>query len=363
MSATRTVTAHRLDASTHFDMSGVAAPDSNGVTRIPILPPSGFTGRDGRGPFTYDLAVVVANVRGNKADIPIFLDHMPGKAFGWLNHLADPVPMADGSVEWEVRYTEEGSALIATGAYRYNSPTYLFMQDPAIQDRQAGYVVGILEVSLTNLPNLYLRSLNSAEAAASYTVELPLSTTENEMNKEHLEALGLAEDAAPEAVLAAINSLKTAAAKVEAIVAAAGADADADVPAIVEAAANSCVASGVLITKQAFEEVLSAKNAAETALATFKAEQAAAAVNTAVDTAIADGKFTPAMRESLHSLASKDLAAFTALAAATPKHAVNRTLPTPAEADETFGLTPDQLAMCKREGIKPEIFAKNLRKN
>jgi phage I-like protein len=365
MSPTRKAIAHRLDASAHFDMSTVAAPTGVSVTRLRVLPPSGFSGRDGRGPFTYDIGVITANVRANGADIPVFLDHMPGKAFGWLNHQADPVQMDDGSWEWDVRYTEEGTAALASAAYRYNSPTYLFMQDPSVNDRQAGMVVGLLEVSLTNLPNLYLRSLNSAEASASYTVELPLSTPENEaeMNKEQLEALGLAEDASPDLVLEAINSLKSAAAKADAIAAAAGAAADADAPAIVEAAANTRVASGALVTKHAYDEVMTAKNAAETALATFKAEQAAVAVNSAVDGAIADGKFTPAMRESLHALASKDLASFAVLVAGTAKHAAARSLATPQDATETFGLTPAQLAMCKKEGIKPEIFAKNLRKN
>jgi phage I-like protein len=372
MSATRKVTAHRLAATAHFDMSAVT-PAADGTARIPVLPPSGFTGRDGRGPFNYDIAVVTANVRANGADVPVFLDHLPGKAFGWLNHQADPVQMADGSWEWEVRYTDEGAQALASAAYRYNSPTYLFRQDPSIQDRQAGQVVGLLEVSLTNLPNLYLRSLNSAEAAASYTVELPLSLTENEaeMNKEQLEALGLAEDAAPEAVLEAINSLKTAAAKANAIVEAAGADADADAPAVVDAAANSRVASGVLVTKQAYDEVVTAKNAAEAAvltaenaLATLKAEQAVIAVNSAVDAAITAGKFTPAEREECVDYASSHGAAkFTAWAAKRTAHAAARPLATPAEATENFGLTPEQLAMCKKEEINPEIFAQKLRKN
>ena len=373
MSATRKATAHRLDASALFDMSTVSAAVEGTIARIPVLPPSGFSGRDGRGPFTYDIGVIAANVRANGADIPVFLDHMPGKAFGWLNHQADPAQMDDGSWEWEVRYTEEGAAALASAAYRYNSPTYLFMQDPSIQDRQAGQVVGMLEVSLTNLPNLYLRSLNSAEAAASYTVELPLSLTENdaEMNKEQLEALGLAEDAAPEAILEAINSLKTAAAKAEAIVVAAGADADADAPAVVDAAANSRVASGVLVTKQAYDEVVTAKNTAEAAvltaenaLATLKAEQAVIAVNSAVDAAITAGKFTPAEREECVDYATSHGAGkFTAWAAKRGAHAAARPLATPAEATENFGLTPAELAMCKKESINPEFFAKNLLKN
>lgn len=381
--ATRKATAARLDASCQFALAAFSADSAtDGIdtkySRIPMLPVQGAIGRDGRGPFTYNVATVTANMRANAQNIPVFLDHQPGRAFGWGDYTADLIPMPDGTWELPVTYTDEGLAAVQSKAFDYNSPTWLFIQDPTITDRQAGEIVGFLEVSLTNLPNQYLRSLNSqgAAAAATYTVDIPLTAAEQaQMTAEQLAALGLAADAAPEAILAAITALVATAAMTAAIVEASGAAADADAPAIVEAVAQSRITSGAVVTKQAYDAAVTAtttaqaaqataeqaRTVAEQALASFHTSAQAAAVNAAVDTAITAGKFTPAMRESLHTLATKDLVAFSALAAATRQHAAIAPLATPAVTDETFGLTADQLATCKAQGIKPEILAKNLR--
>lgn len=379
MPATRKVTAQRLDASGQFDLGTFGADASDAVdtkyTRIPVLPKQGAIGRDGRGPFTYDLERIKANMRANGQRIPIFIDHQPGRAYGWCDNEADFIAMADGTYELPVEYTTEGLSEVQSKAYSYNSPTWWFIQDPNVTDRQAGEIVGIDEVSLTNSPNQYLRSLNST-GSAGYTVDVPL--TDAEMNAEQLAALGLAEGASHEDVLAAINSLKAGADRADAIVAEAGAAADADAPAVIEAAANSRVAAGALVTKQAYDEAVTAKQAAETALATaqqaqqvaeqalttFKAEQAQQAAVASVDAAIAAGKFTPAERDECMAFATSQGAdKFTAWAAKRSAHAVLKPLATPDTKDETFGLTEQELAICKREHIKPEIFAKNKRKS
>ena len=158
--AARRVAAQRIDAAHQFDMSAIAAVAAGAsvadYTQIPVLPVQGAVGRDGQGPFTFDVSEVVANVRANGADVPVFLDHKTGTAVGWIDHNATPVQMPDGTWEWPVQYTEEGARLLSTGSYRYNPPTWLFIQNPAIQGRKAGRIVGLLEVSLTNLPNQYL---------------------------------------------------------------------------------------------------------------------------------------------------------------------------------------------------------------
>lgn len=50
------------------------------------------------------IATITADLPANGADFPVCLAHMPGKAFGGLNHQAHPVQMADGSLELGVRY-------------------------------------------------------------------------------------------------------------------------------------------------------------------------------------------------------------------------------------------------------------------
>lgn len=325
-----------VQATCQFDLGDRLVPAAEGVqdprfATMPVLPPSGAVGRDGRGPFTYDINEIIENVRANGADIPVFLDHNSGAAHGWHDHLATPVQMPDGSWEWPVAYTSEGFDHLLSKRYRYNSPTWLYIQDPTIKDRVAGRIVGIHENSLVNLPNQYLRALNSRDDVA-YTAHQP-STTVKPMTPEQLALLGLTAEATAEQISLALQSLKTAAELSVAIVEAAGAPAEADVAQVVEAAANSRLTSGALVTKQAFDSVVAerdaavlAKNTAETALtaqATERAEQSALA---AVDAAIAGGKFVPAARESLLKQARADLDTFNAVAAAMAVHPAARSV-------------------------------------
>lgn len=54
--------------------------------------------------FANRIATITADLPANGADFPVFLGHMPGKAFGGLNHPAHPAQIADGSLELGVRY-------------------------------------------------------------------------------------------------------------------------------------------------------------------------------------------------------------------------------------------------------------------
>lgn len=65
----------------------------------------------------YDIAEVVANIKANKADIPVYLDHVTkGEAYGWVDHTADPVQGEDGGWEWPVTYTAKGEELVRSKA-------------------------------------------------------------------------------------------------------------------------------------------------------------------------------------------------------------------------------------------------------
>ncbi len=342
---TKRVSAQRL-RSFNFAMLPVAeaAAEVNEAlfTRIPVLPPSGSIGRDGRGPFTWDIATFVANVRANGQDVPVFLDHEPGKAYGWLDHQAAPVVVEDGSVEWPVKYTEEGLLLVRSGAYRYNSPTWLFRQDPAIQDRQAGQILGLLEVSLINLPNQYLRSLNAAETD-TYTAVIPTEneTEPNPMTPEQLAILGLAEGATADEITAALNGLKASANRADAIITAAGAAADADAPAVVEAAANSRVTSGALVTKQAYDAVVTERDQAVASLNTLRVDVAKQAVEAAVATASEQGRCTPAEREDLIDYGtSQGVDKLKAMLGKRPVHKAAQGMQTPADAGTEAAVDP-----------------------
>ena len=54
--------------------------------------------------FANCIATITADLQANGADFLGLPGHMPGKAFGGLNHQAHPVQIADGSLELGVRY-------------------------------------------------------------------------------------------------------------------------------------------------------------------------------------------------------------------------------------------------------------------
>lgn len=49
--------------------------------------------------FANCIATITADLQTNGADFLVSLGHMPGKAFGGLNHQAHPAQIADGSLE------------------------------------------------------------------------------------------------------------------------------------------------------------------------------------------------------------------------------------------------------------------------
>jgi hypothetical protein len=347
------------------NISYAARPDGD-TKRIPILPgPSGFIGRDGRRYF-YDIEQLNASILANAADVPVFVDHQPGRAVGW-SPCAPLIPVGDG-YEAEVKYTAEGEELLRSNAYRYDSPTYWVVARPTADGSPAMDfdIVGLMEVSLTNLPNLRMRALNSVSPEGLvYTVETAPST-DDAMTKELLAALGLAEDAALDAAVAAINALREGADRATAITTAAGVEATADATAVVEAVANSRITSGALVAKNVYDEAVTRATTAENALATLRAETQTAAVEAALNAACtgASAVMTPAQAEKLRSFATADLAGFKAFVATLKTHpaAAPNALATRDVKDETFGLSAAELQICKTQDIPPAIFAKNLRK-
>lgn len=288
------------------------------ITVLPPLPEGGLFMRDGTGPFTYDIRKVVERTKANRADIPVYLDHViVGKAYGWIDHSAEPVQGPDGGWEWPVTFTEEGQALLRARAYRYTSMGFHYI--PSSGGAKGGEIVGFYENSLVTRPAFPVRAVASAQEAGAYTGYQP-SPTWKPMSPEQLALLGLAEDATAEQITAALNSLTAQAARATAIASAAGAAADATPEAVITAAAQAQVAAGALVAKTAYDEALAAKATAETELAHLKSAQAKATAEAAVDSAIAAGKFTPGAREVLVKQATASLSDFQALAATMTAH-------------------------------------------
>lgn len=361
--ADQVLTAHAFVPMTEAESPALALD----LAWMPVLPPLGPDGtvstRDGRGPFTYNLAEVVANTRANAADIPVYLDHVAtGSAYGWLAHAAEPRKGTDGGYEWPVEYTDDGTRLVTSKAYRYTSMGFRFIPDAACLaaraagnfDAQSGRIVSFFENSLVTRPALPVRAV--ASDGAGYTGHQP-SATLIPMNAEQLILLGLTAAATEADITAALTALNERAS------AAATATASVSEAAAAHAAALTAVQGELAVAKTAAETAQAALDALRAEQAAAQAQAAEAAATAAVDAAITAGKFVPAAREALLTQARASIDAFNALAAAMPTHPAVASGSAAALATqgvqpaETHGLTAEQLATCEQLDIKPEAYA------
>lgn len=289
---------------------------------VQLTPPGPrIAGRDGRA-WTLDAEAVALAFRATLAEpggVPLDIEHAtevraprgePAPAVGWLAEVE-----ARGGALWaRVDWTDEGRTALASRAYRYLSPAFLF-------DPKDGRVLRLTSVGLTNRPNFRLPALN----------------TETPMDPEVLAALGLAPDATPAQAVTAINALRTA--EQTALNRAATPD-----PALFVPRADHQLALNRL-----------------TALETAAAAAREAEIGTAVDAAVAAGKIAPASRD--YHLAScraeGGLERFRALIAATP--AFGDPAPKPATPpDGQIALNAEQARVAKLLGIDPKAYAATL---
>jgi phage I-like protein len=116
-----------------------------------------------------------------------------GKSYAWVMELADRG--ADGL--WgRLKWTPEGRELVANGNYKFISPFWNALEIARENGRPVFRPDSLLSLALTNLPNL------------------PLPPLANEINsmKKLTEILNLTDDAAPDAICAAAESLANQAA-------------------------------------------------------------------------------------------------------------------------------------------------------
>lgn len=220
----------------------------------------GIAGRDGRRWVLPNPEAVIAAFRDGSKDLPIDLEHStqikaskgePAPAVGWMKDLE----VRDGELWARVDWTEEGRTRISERQYRYISPAFSFV-------KATGEILRMVSAGLTNNPNLHLAALNSQGAQE-----------ESEMDRAVLEALGLNQDATTADAVVAITKLKEE--KATALNSAATPDTDKFVP---------------IETHQLALNKVSEYKAADK-------EREDAAINAAVDEAVAAGKVAPANKD------------------------------------------------------------------
>lgn len=309
----------------------LALPVSDNATVWQLLMPAGkFTLRDGRGPHISGDAAgmqgVIARSIAFAAGTELMIDYdhqsvfgaIPGvggraEAAGWIKELQARADGIYGRIEW----TEAAAAKIKAKEYRYISP-YYFADD-------AGHVTRIGNAALVNMPAIGI------EAIAASALK---SQQESSTMKTIALALGLAESASAETILAAINAnqgkIAVAAglkvdAKLDDVVAAvgvlvadrgrvavaAGLQADAKPDDVITAVTASVGGAGDMVPKASFDKLSVDFNDLKKSLTSKGAEEAVAA-------AIDAGKVSPASKAWAMKRATADLADFNEFVANAP---------------------------------------------
>ena len=276
----------------------------------------------------------------------------PAPAAGWITGLE----WRDGQgLFGTVALTARAKDAIAAGEYRYISPVFTY-------DATTGAVLDIQMAALTNLPAidgmqpLELRAaatfgihaedepMNKLLAAVIAALALGATTTEDQAVAaltahfkvdplaDMKKALGVADDAKPESLVAACTALRTKA----------------------DTAAEADPAKFVPVAQ--FETIKSE-------LAVLTAKVRGDEVAQLVDAGLKDGRLLPAQKDWATELGKKDVAALSAyLKTAQPIAALSGSQTQGRSPEKTaanpHGLTADELAVCSATGISAEEFAK-----
>jgi phage I-like protein len=240
-------------------------------TRVQLLPPGpAIEGRDGR---TWALPDAMAVAAASNAFLPnhsIDENHAvdlkapygdPSPALGWFSNVAVE---ANGSLWADVLWTKRGKDAVSNLEYRYLSPVLAHGKD--------GCITAVLRASLTNNPNLDIRSLNSQTPGEP--------AKESHTMKTVLAALGLAETATEAEAAAAVAALKISVHNAQ--------------PAAVDLAAYAPRADLAAMEARAVE--------AEGRLAALNAAQLLAEGEAVIDQAVQGRKIPPASKAEYLSL-------------------------------------------------------------
>lgn len=323
---------------------------------LPAATPA-FSGRDGRGPYTYDPAVVLQSFADYGMDLPVDYEHQsvqqpdnyagPIPAAGWITGIFMYPEGVYASIEW----TERAQALLDAKEYRYLSPNILYIPDRA--NPAGGEVVALTGAGLTNNPNLYLQALNRQAAGGAGDTSHSTNPSEEQMLEKLLAALGLTPEATEDEALAALQSLSDKSKTAEAVAAEVGAEA----PTVegITAAAQSRYAKA--------DELAAATHRADTAESELKALKAAAHaadVDAALQEAVTAGKLTKAGMDDARQMAMQSLDSFKKLMAAVAPSVPLGSAVHGQATDTQITLTAQQKEMARLAGLTEEAYAKAL---
>lgn len=277
----------------------------------------------------------------------------PAPAAGWITQL-----------QWEdgqglfgmVHLNARARASIEAGEYRYISPVFTY-------DRRTGDVLDIQMAALTNTPAIDGMQPLELRAAATFGIHSQEEEPMNKLLAAVVAALALAATTDEDAAVAALNA-HFKADPLAGVRKALGVADDAKPEAIVAACSAIKTKADTATADPAKFVPIASFESLKTELAALTSKVRDDDVAQLVETGLADGRLLPAQKDWATSLGKKDVAALTAyLDSAQPIAALTRsqTHGKPPEKTDAnpHALTESELAVCSATGISAEDFAKS----
>jgi phage I-like protein len=314
----------------HITGLGMALAAESGAPAWVQLLPKGpeITGRDTR---NWKISNPQSVITASLARGPLHIDYehasehrapkgLEAPAAGWITALE----ARENGVWAQVEWTPRAAQMIAEREYRFISPTFIY-------DGKTHEIVEIISAGLTNQPNLDMTALNRRSE----------NQTENRtgalMNLKALcQALGLQDEASPDAIIAAVNAL-------------------------IKRADNPPLEK--FVPRADYDAAVKRTAEAETALNQMKIAAREAEITELVERAIKDGKITPASKDFYLASCRFDggLEAFKTFLQSAPVLSVKIDTGLNERHDPgaaNGGLSDQEKAVCRNLGLTEEEFLK-----
>lgn len=341
--------------------SALALPVQDGAPakRFRIVPFGSFKGRDGRGPWHLkdkahaEQVIAATKAFLNGVEMLVNYDHqseyaaVPGvggvaKAAGWIN--PDTLEVGSDGIYASAEWTAPAEAALQAREYRYYSPH--FRARPG-----TGELTRIINVGLTNSPNIEVSALASQDPGASPAEGTAMSIAKL-LSVAALTALGLTAKSEDEAAINAIDKLTE------------GKNGDAAILASVRTRFKLADDAGEEAVLAAIETAAAAGEpdpskfvpiAVVTDIQKQLGELQEDKVLACVDGAIKVGKLTPAQKDWALKLGRKDISELNSYLATAPVFEGGKVVDGKPGA-ETSKLTEEERVVCSVMGWSEEDF-------
>lgn len=272
--------------------------------------PSDVAARDGRAWKKTNPQLLVEAFAREGRDLPIDVEHAteikgpkgePAPAVGWMTAIE---VRDDGSVWARVKWNDDGVELLTKKRYRYISPAFRFNMDTR-------EILELTSAGLTNNPALHLTALAREQQK------------EEEMDKELLKLLGLAETASAEDIRKAVQALKDGSGKITKLEGEL-AEAQTSLKKATDdlATARQATASALkdMVPRADLDSALARAQTAEGKVKDQEAKAFASRVDAAIEQAKKEGKIAPAQEAFYRGVCGdeKGLASFQQFASQSP---------------------------------------------